>query len=239
MIGSLELADRRLQALFDRHGVQLALEVSDELLAHGERLMRRRIEAIPDGEYVFEDVMEGDGLTRDPVTMRVRLVVSGDRAIVDWTGSDPQSRGPVNATYGVTVSATCNAFLQVSGTEIPRNAGSYGCVKTIAPPGSVVNVRFPGPSVGGNTETQPKLVGMLLGALAETMPDRVMAAEGATACTRRQASRTPTTTSRRAAGAAARTATARARRTTSTATAATRPSRSSRRGSRSGRSRTA
>ena len=85
--------------------------------------MRRRIEAIPDGDYVFEDVMEGDGHTREPVTMRVRLVVSGDRAIVDYTGSDPQARGPVNATYGVTVSATCNAFLQVSGTAIPRNAG--------------------------------------------------------------------------------------------------------------------
>ena len=80
------------------------------------------------------------------------------------------------------MSATCNAFLQVSGAEIPRNAGTYGCLKTIAPPGSVVNVRFPGPSVGGNTETQPKLVGMLLGALAEAMPERVMAAEGATAC---------------------------------------------------------
>ena len=126
--------------------------------------------------------MEGDGHTREPVTMRVRLVVDGDRAIVDWTGSDPQARGPVNATYGVTVSATCNAFLQVSGAEIPRNAGAYGCITTIAPPGSVVNVRFPGPSVGGNTETQPKLVGMLLGALAEAMPERVMAAEGATAC---------------------------------------------------------
>ena len=77
--------------------------------------------------------------------MRVRLVVDGDRAIVDYTGSDPQARGPVNATFGVTVSATCNAFLQVSGTEIPRNAGTYGCLTTIAPPGSVVNVRFPGP----------------------------------------------------------------------------------------------
>jgi N-methylhydantoinase A/oxoprolinase/acetone carboxylase beta subunit/N-methylhydantoinase B/oxoprolinase/acetone carboxylase alpha subunit len=182
MIGSLELADRRLQTLLDRHGVTLALAVWDELLAHGERLMRRRIEAIPDGEYTFEDVMEGDGHTREPVTMRVRLVVDGDRAIVDWTGSDPQARGPVNATFGVTVSATCNAFLQVSGTEIPRNAGTYGAVTTIAPPGSCVNVRFPGPSVGGNTETQPKLVGMLLGALAEVMPERVMAAEGATAC---------------------------------------------------------
>jgi N-methylhydantoinase B/oxoprolinase/acetone carboxylase alpha subunit len=114
--------------------------------------------------------------------MRVRLVVRGDRALVDYTGSDPQARGPVNATYGVTVSATCNAFLQVSGAEIPRNAGAYGCLRTIAPPGSVVNVRFPGPSVGGNTETQPKLVGMLLGALAEALPERVMAAEGATAC---------------------------------------------------------
>jgi N-methylhydantoinase A/oxoprolinase/acetone carboxylase beta subunit/N-methylhydantoinase B/oxoprolinase/acetone carboxylase alpha subunit len=182
MIGSLELAERRLQALLDRYGAPLAVAVWDELLAHGERLMRRRIEAIPDGEYAFEDVMEGDGHTREPVTMRVRLVVEGNRAIVDWTGSDPQARGPVNATFGVTVSATCNAFLQVSGTEFPRNAGTYGCIATIAPPGSVVNVRFPGPSVGGNTETQPKLVGMLLGALAEAMPDRVMAAEGATAC---------------------------------------------------------
>jgi N-methylhydantoinase B/oxoprolinase/acetone carboxylase alpha subunit len=182
MIGSLELADRRLQALLDRHGTPLALAVWEELLAHGERLMRRRIESIPDGEYRFEDMMEGDGHSRDPVAMRVRLAIHGDRAVVDWTGSDPQARGPVNATYGVTVSAACNAFLQVGGPEIPRNAGAYGCLETIAPSGSVVNVRFPGPSVGGNTETQPKLVGMLLGALSEVLPERVMAAEGATSC---------------------------------------------------------
>ena len=93
MIGSLELADRRLHALLDRHGARAARSVWGALLEHGERLMRRRIEAIPDGEYVFEDVMEGDGLTRAPVTMRVRLVVRGDRAIVDYTGSDPQARG--------------------------------------------------------------------------------------------------------------------------------------------------
>jgi N-methylhydantoinase A/oxoprolinase/acetone carboxylase beta subunit/N-methylhydantoinase B/oxoprolinase/acetone carboxylase alpha subunit len=182
MIGSLELADRRLQALLDRHGDPLALAVWEELLAHGERLMRRRIQAIPDGEYRFEDLMEGDGHSRDAVAMRVRVAIEGDRALVDWTGSDPQARGPVNATYGVTVSATCNAFLQVGGRDIPRNAGAYGALRTVAPAGSVVNVRFPGPSVGGNTETQPKLVGMLLGALAGPLPDRVMAAEGATSC---------------------------------------------------------
>ena len=182
MIGSLHLAEQRLHALLDRYDTVTMAAICDGLLEHGERLMRRRIAAIPDGEYTFEDVMEGDGHTRDPFAMRVRVVIDGDRAIVDYTGSDPQARGPVNATYGVTVSATCNAFLQVSGREIPRNAGAYGCLKTIAPPGSVVNVAFPGPSVGGNTETQPKLVGMLLGAFAEAMPDRVMAAEGVTSC---------------------------------------------------------
>jgi 5-oxoprolinase (ATP-hydrolysing) len=182
MIGSLHLADHRLHALLDRYGPALTLDVWDELLAHGDRLMRRRLEAIPDGEYGFEDVMEGDGHTRDLVRMRVRIVIRGDSAIVDYTGSDPQARGPINATYGVTASATCNAFLQLSGTDVPRNAGAYGRLKTIAPPGSVVNVRFPGPSVGGNTETQPKLVGMLLGAFAEVMPGKVMAAEGVTSC---------------------------------------------------------
>jgi N-methylhydantoinase B/oxoprolinase/acetone carboxylase alpha subunit len=182
MIGSLHLASRRVEALFDRVGAELALSVWDELLAHGERLMRSRIRAIPDGEYTFEDVMEGDGTTTEHVHMRVCVTVRGDEAIVDFTGSDPQARGPINATFGVTSSAACNAFLQISGPEIPRNAGAYGCVRTIAPPGTVVNVRFPGPSVGGNTETQPKLVGMLLGAFAPALPELVMAAEGVTSC---------------------------------------------------------
>ena len=124
MIGSLELAERRLCALLDhqRHSARArrlgraarARRAPDAPADRGD----------PDGEYDFEDVMEGDGHDARPVTMRVRLVVSGDRAIVDYTGSDPQARGPGNATYGVTVSATYNAFLQVSGTAIPRNAGA-------------------------------------------------------------------------------------------------------------------
>jgi 5-oxoprolinase (ATP-hydrolysing) len=182
MIGALGLADRRLQGLLDRRGVDFFFEVTDELLAHGESLMRRRIGGIPDGTYRFEDAMEDDGLVEAPVALRARITIEGDRAVVDYTGTDPQARGPVNATLGVAMSATINAFLQVSGAEMPRNGGAYRCLETIAPAGSAVNVRFPGPSVGGNTETQPRLVGILLGAFAEVLPDRVMAAEGATSC---------------------------------------------------------
>ena len=93
-----------------------------------------------------------------------------------------QAQGPINATFGATASATYNAVLQLVGSHIPRNSGCYRPIEIIAPPGSVVNVRYPGPSVGGNTEGQPRIVGVILRALSRAVPERVMASEGATSC---------------------------------------------------------
>jgi N-methylhydantoinase B/oxoprolinase/acetone carboxylase alpha subunit len=182
MIGALRLAEERLGALFAKYGLDFVLEVSDRLIAYSERLARAAVAGIPPGEYDFEDAMEDDGIDDRPCGIRVRVSRDGDRLLVDYTGSDPQARGPVNATYGVTTSATYNALFQLCGPGVPRNAGAHRATKTIAPPGTIVNVAFPGPSVGGNTETQPKLVGMILGALAPALPERVMAAEGVTCC---------------------------------------------------------
>jgi N-methylhydantoinase B/oxoprolinase/acetone carboxylase alpha subunit len=182
MLGSLRVGERRFLELVGELGLEGTLTVCDELLEHGDRVMRARISSIPDGEFRFEDAMEDDGISAVPLRIRVLVVVDGDEIVVDYTGSDPQARGPVNATFGVTTSATYNALFQLAGAGVPRNAGAYRCATTIAPHGSVVNVAFPGPSVGGNTETQPKLVGMILGALADALPEKVMAAEGVTSC---------------------------------------------------------
>ena len=110
------------------------------------------------------------------------MTVDGDELIVDWTGTDPQVRGPINATYGVTAGATYNAIFHVTDQNIPKNSGAYRPIRIIAPPGSAVNVVYPGPSVGGNTETHPKLADMVIAALAPALPERVAAAEGGTAC---------------------------------------------------------
>ena len=91
-------------------------------------------------------------------------------------------RGPINATYGVTAGATYNAVFHVTDANIPKNSGAYRPISIIAPPGTVANVVYPGPSVGGNTETHPKLADMVVGALAPALPDRVAAAEGGSAC---------------------------------------------------------
>ena len=149
---------------------------------YSERWMRAEIEAIPDGVYEFTEHMEDDGVVDQPVKFHVTVTVKGDELIVDWTGTDPQVRGPINATYGVTAGATYNAVFHVTDHHIPKNSGAYRPIRIIAPPGSAVNVVYPGPSVGGNTETHPKLADMVIAALAPALPERVAAAEGGTAC---------------------------------------------------------
>jgi 5-oxoprolinase (ATP-hydrolysing) len=182
MLGSLNVAERRMIELADKYGRDGVRRAGAELISHAERWMREEIRHIPEGEYRFEDDMEDDGVTDRPVRFRVSVTIRNGEAIVDYTGSDAQARGPVNATYGVTSAATCNAFLQVTDSTIPRNDGVYRPIRLIAPPGTVVNVKHPGPSVGGNTETQPKIVFLVLGALAQAIPDRVSASEGVTCC---------------------------------------------------------
>ncbi len=181
-IGSLRVAERRLHELLDRYGRDFVDVAAQELMDYSERWMRAEIAAIPDGVYEFSDVMEDDGVVAEPVTLHVTVTVDGDRLIVDWTGTSPQVRGPINATFGVTSGATYNAVFHVTDANIPKNSGAYRPISIIAPPGTVANVVYPGPSVGGNTETHPKLADMVVGALAPALPDRVAAAEGGSAC---------------------------------------------------------
>ena len=182
-IGSLRVAERRVIELLDRYGRDFVEQASDELMDYSERWMRAEIEAIPDGVYEFTEHMEDDGVVdRAGQVPRHRDRATATSSIVDWTGTDPQVRGPINATYGVTAGAVYNAVFHLTDQHIPKNSGAYRPIRIIAPPGSAVNVVYPGPSVGGNTETHPKLADMVVAALAPALPERVAAAEGGTAC---------------------------------------------------------
>ena len=61
---------------------------------------------------------------------------------------------------------------------IPKNSGCFRPIRIVAPPGSLLNVDYPAPEVGGNTETHPRIAGTVMGALAPGIPARAMAAEG-------------------------------------------------------------
>jgi N-methylhydantoinase B len=180
MMGSLDLAERRLHALVADYGLGVVRKAADELTAIAERRMRAELERIPAGTYTFEDAIEDDGIGDGDYPMRLALTVGGGEVIADFTGSAPQATGPVNAIYAVTASAVYNAFLHLTDPTIPRNEGCYRPFTIIAPPGTIVNCAFPAPVAGGNTETSPRITDMVFGALAEAAPERVAAACGGT-----------------------------------------------------------
>jgi N-methylhydantoinase B len=182
MLGSLAVAERRVAELLDGRSVRDTLRLAHELIDRSEAWMRREIEAIPDGEYAFEDVMENDGITPESRWIRAAVCVRGDEIVADFTGTDAQARGPINATFAVTAAATYNAVFHLTDPEVPRNAGCYAPIRIVAPPRTLVNVVHPGAEIGGNSETHCRIIGVVMGALAQAVPERAAAADGATGC---------------------------------------------------------
>ena len=150
MLGSLNVAERRLHELLDRYGFDEVLTAGKQLMDYSEARMRAEIRDIPNGEYQFDDWIENDGVVPDKqYRINCTVIVEDENILFDYTGSSPQARGPCNCTYGVTASATFNAMLNITDQTIPRNSGCYRPIQLIVPPGTVVNVKHPGPQCRG------------------------------------------------------------------------------------------
>src|SRR5262245_44063674 len=180
MIGALKIGERRLLELGKRYDFDTVIQGARSLIAYSERRLAAEISELPEGSYAASMVVEDDGVGIEPFEVNVKLVIRGGRIIADFTGSSPQVRGPMNCTFVVAAAALYNAVFSVTDPHdlIPRNAGCYRPVQVIAPAGTVVNVKHPGPSVGGNTDLQPKLIDLLLAAFSKAVPERVAAATG-------------------------------------------------------------
>lgn len=180
LIAAVDLGEGRLLDLIGRYGVEAYDEAVADLLDYSEARMRAEIAEIPNGHYTFEDVMEDDGVVAERLRIHVSVFVRDAETIVDFHGTSPQTRGPMNTPLSIPQAASYNAFLQISDFTIPKNAGCFRPIKVLVQPGSLLNVEFPAPSVGGNTECHPRIVYTVLGALAAAVPDRVPAADGGT-----------------------------------------------------------
>ena len=180
MIGALNIGERRLAELVARYDLKTVVDGAHMLIDYAERRLRAELAELPEGSFAASLTVEDDGVSTEPFDVHVKLVIKNAGIIADFTGSSPQVRGPMNCTFVVAAAALYNAVFSVADPldQIPRNSGCYRPLQVIAPAGTVVNVRHPGPSVGGNTDLQPKLIDLLLAAFAKAVPDRVAAATG-------------------------------------------------------------
>jgi N-methylhydantoinase B len=153
-------------------------ELTDELIAYSERLMRAELRKMPAGTFTAEDYLDGDGVTDEPVKIAVSITfdpVEGS-AVIDFAGSAPEVRGSVNAVFPITYSACFYVLRCLLGDEAPATAGLMNSVTVAAPLGTIVNAQLPAPVAGGNVETSQRITDTLLRALAKAAPQRVPAA---------------------------------------------------------------
>jgi N-methylhydantoinase B/oxoprolinase/acetone carboxylase alpha subunit len=171
--------DRLLEILL-RYGPGRVQRAAADLQEYSERLMRAVLREVPDGEYGFHDFLDDDGVTDKPVRIAVNLRVKGDEVTVDFTGSDAQVSGPVNANYAIAVSASMYCFRCLIGADVPCNAGLLRPIRLIVPDRSVVNAGLPAAMAAGNVETSQRITDVILGALAKALPGQIPAASAGT-----------------------------------------------------------
>jgi N-methylhydantoinase B len=165
-LACVRLGERRIKEMGRRYGALELKRQGKELQDYAERLMRHLISGIDDGDYEAGDCLDDDGVGSEPVPIKVVVSIRGDSAVIDFTGSAPQTPGNVNAVYAVTLSAVFYVFRCLAPREIPSNWGCMAPFRVVAPRGSVLNPVPPAAVGAGNVETSQRIVDVLLEALA-------------------------------------------------------------------------
>jgi N-methylhydantoinase B len=171
----------RLRETISRYGEQQASTLVTALMDYAERMTRAAIASVPDGAYEFEDFLDDDGITDEPVPIRVRVTIDGDSIHCDFTGSSPERPSSVNAVAAVTTSAVyyvvrCLLETMPGGDTVPANDGCFRPVSLTLPECSVVASCPPRAVAAGNVETSQRITDVVLGALAKALPDVIPAA---------------------------------------------------------------
>lgn len=166
----------RLQSLINSLGKSAFITALSELNDYGERLARSIIREIPDGEYKFSDVMDDDGLGNFDLNISVTINIKEHNVSVDFSGTTEQTQGNINCPLSVAAAAVYYVFRCLMPTQTPACAGSFRPITLTAPEGCLLNAKRPAAVAAGNVETSTRIVDVVMGALAQALPNQIPAA---------------------------------------------------------------
>ncbi|WP_149783865.1 hydantoinase B/oxoprolinase family protein [Halorubrum aquaticum] len=167
-------AEERIGELLDEHGATL-LDAFDAVIEYSRERVEAELADLPDGTYRAQDVLEGDGVTDEDVSIKATVTIDGPSLAVDFAGTAEQVAGNLNAPLSVAKSAVYFVVRAVTDPEIPPNHGCYEPVSVSAPNGSLLDPNPPAAVVGGNVETSQRVTDVTLAALAPAIPEVVPA----------------------------------------------------------------
>ncbi len=169
------LGVRRVQSLCEKYGLETVTAAGDALLDYAERQTRAGIRHIPNGTYSFEDRFDSEELGTNELLLRVSITVTDDEISLDFTDNPPQVRAGLNMVRTALLATVYYAVKTVVDPTILPNAGMYRAIKVDATPGTIVDC-LPPSAINGRTQTCQRVVDLVLGALAQAVPERVIAA---------------------------------------------------------------
>ncbi len=175
-ISANRIGMERMQQLLSSMGITAYQFGLHELNDYAQRLAQASIAQIPNGEYQFTDVMDDDGLGQRDIPIHVSLRISDDHVEVDFSGTAPQVAGNINCPLAVAAAGVYYVFRCLMPAHTPACAGSFAPIQIHAPLGCLLNARRPAAVAAGNVETSTRVVDVILGALAQAIPDRIPAA---------------------------------------------------------------
>ena len=169
--------ERRLAAIFNEYSIEQVRRVIDALMDYSERLTRKAIADIGDGEHAFSDWLDNDGSESgtEPVEIKVVVRVCGENIEFDFTGSAPQVRTGINNVSTSTLAAVYYAIRTLTGDAAPNNDGCYRPVTLKLPEASIVNAKYPAP-INARGVALARIADVVMGAMSKALPQKMPAA---------------------------------------------------------------
>ena len=178
LIAACRVAARRVVELAERFGDDVYASATDALLARNHRAMKQLISvAIGEAPVSFEDYICDDGMGFGPYKMRCSMHREGDKVILDFAGTDPQSIASINFLLNENMMKMFFGIymIMVFDPQILVNDGFYDLIEVRIPKGSLLKPQFPA-ALSGRTHALGRLFDLLGGLLGQKTPEFLCAA---------------------------------------------------------------
>jgi N-methylhydantoinase B len=178
MTGSTDIGRQLVVETMEHFGLKEGRACFDGVLDHGDSLFREAIEQLPDGVYEGKSGLDDDCFEDMELKIYVKVTITGDETVIDFTGTDDQIRGFKNSSVANTYSSVFSALSTFFDPSIPRNEGTFRSVTVIAPEGTLVNAKPPAPMTMCTVFPAQQIIHAIWEALGTADPSRACAGWG-------------------------------------------------------------
>ncbi len=180
-VAALQVGERRFLGLIEKYGRTTVEQAIDALLNHGAAMVTAKFKELPKGVFEAEDWVDEDGLGNGPFRIHVKVTITDEKFICDYSQSDPQAPGAVNNTWCGLISAVRQVFMSITNPGVLATEGCFRRLEIICPEGTICRARRPAP-VSSYYEAMIVATDVVWKALASRLPERLPAGQFGSIC---------------------------------------------------------